>query len=188
MTVSIITTLASATPEASEGIFEALGIDWQMILFQIIGFSILVVLMGKFVYPILMRAVDARQDTIEEGAQAAAAAEAKAASAQKDIAAALKEARSEAADIVSTAKNEAIAMVDKAENNAKTRSERIVAEAHEEISKDVLKARKALESDTLKLVKQAAGLAIEGVADDKLDTAMVKKSLTAAGASKGARG
>ncbi len=186
MTVSTITTLASAAPEASGGIFEALGIDWQMILFQIIGFSILVVLMGKFVYPILMKAVDNRQDTIEEGAKAAAAAEAKAAGAQKDIAAALKEARTEAADIVSTAKNEAIAMVEKAENNAKSRSERIVAEAHEEISKDVLKARKALESDTLKLVKQAAGLAVENIADDKLDTAMVKKSLSAAESVKGA--
>ena len=185
MSATIFTQIASATAQpASGGIFDALGIDWQMILFQVIGFSILVFLMGKFVYPILMRAVDARQDTIEQSAKAAAAAEAKADQAQQEIAAALKKARSEASDIVSTAKDEAVAMVEKAERNAKTRSERIVSEAHEEISKDVIKARKLLENDTLKLVKQAAGLAVDSVADSQIDSAIVKKSLSAAKGSK----
>jgi F0F1-type ATP synthase membrane subunit b/b' len=71
-------------------------------------------------------------------------------------------------------------MVEKAETQAKTRSERIVAEAQEDIQKDVLAARKALEKDTISLVKKAAGLAVSGIADDKLDTALVKKSVEGA--------
>lgn len=171
---------AADTKAASGGVFSALGIDWQMLVFQIIGFLVLVALMGKFVYPILMKSVDKRMENIEEGAKAAAEAEKKAAEAQKNIEKLLKQARVEAADIVSTAKSEAAGMVDKAETSAKTRAERIVAEAHEEIAKDVLAARKTLEKDTLQLVKQAAGLAVAGVADEKLDSAVIKKAVEGA--------
>ncbi len=173
-------THGAETETASGGVFSALGIDWQMLLFQIIGFVVLVLIMGKFVYPILMKAVDARQENIEEGAKAAAEAEKKAVEAEANIEKLLKKARTEASDIVSTAKAEATQMVEKAETNAKTRSERIVAEAHEEIAKDVLAARKALEKDTLSFVKQAAGLAVAGVADSQLDAAVVKKAVAEA--------
>jgi len=71
-------------------------------------------------------------------------------------------------------------MVEKAESSAKTRADRIVAEAQEEIAKDVLAARKALEKDTLNLVKQAAGLAVSGVADSKLDAQVIKKAVEGA--------
>lgn len=166
--------------EESGSVFSALGIDWQMLLFQIIGFVVLVLLMGKFVYPILLKTIDSRQAHIEEGAKAAAEAEKKAAEAEKSIEKMLKTARSEASDIVATAKSEAAQLVEKAEGSAKTRAERIVAEAQEEIAKDVLAARRTLEKDTLNLVKQAAGLAISGVADDKLDTAVIKKAVEGA--------
>ena len=182
MPTNILTFFASeaAEPAESGNVFDALGIEWQMLLFQMIGFLILVWLMGKFVYPILIRAVDKRQETIEEGAKAAQEAEAKAQEAEAKIEATLKKARTEAADIVSTAKTEATQMIEKAENQAKTRSERIVAEAQEEIAKDVIAARRSLEKETVSLVKQAASLAVSEIADDKLDTALVKKSIEGA--------
>jgi F-type H+-transporting ATPase subunit b len=170
----------AATEAPSGDLFSALGIDWQMLIFQGVAFLILVWLLGKFVFPILMKQVDERQSKIAEGTRAAEAAEQKATEAEAKIEAALKKARSEASDIVSTAKDEAVAMVEKAESQAKTRSERIVAEAQEDIAKDVLAARRVLEKETISLVKQAAGLAVSGLADNKLDTALVKKSIEGA--------
>lgn len=161
----------------SGSVFTALGIDAKMLIFQAVAFLILVFVMGKYVFPILIKSVDDRQAKIEEGTKAAEEAEKKAREAEEKIEATLKKARGEAADIVTTAKNEATQMIEKAEDQAKTRSERIVAEAHEELSKDVLAARKALEKDTITFVKKAAGLAVSSVADDKLDTALVKKSV-----------
>jgi F-type H+-transporting ATPase subunit b len=177
-----LTYLASeaASSEASGDLFGSLGINWQMLIFQMLAFIVLVVLLGKFVFPVLMKAVDDRQAKIEEAAGAAEQAEKKAEEAQSKIEETLKKARSEAADIVSTAKSEATQMVEKAEKQAATRSERIVAEAQEEIAKDVLAARKTLEKDTIMLVKKAAGLAIVGIADEKLDTALIKKSVESA--------
>lgn len=167
----------AAHAEASGSIFESLGINLQMLIFQMIAFVVLVLLLGKFVFPVLMKAVDDRQAKIEEAGKAAEAAEKKAEAAESKIEDVLKQARTEAADIVATAKNEATQMIEKAEASAKSRSERIVTEAHEEISKDVLAARKTLEKDVIGLVKQAAGFAVAGVADSKLDDALIKKSV-----------
>ncbi len=161
----------------SSNLFSALGIDWKLLIFQIIAFVILVLLLGKFVFPILLKAVDDRQEKIEETAKAAEEAREKAEKAEANVEDALKQARKEAADIVATAKAEASQITETADTKAKERADRIVAEAHEGIQKDVLAARKALEKDTLNLVKKAAGLTIGSVADSKIDAAIVKKSV-----------
>lgn len=172
-----LTYLASTAGEEKKDILSSLGIDWTLLIFQAVAFLILVFLLGKFVYPVFLRIIDERQDKLDEGTRAAAEAEKKAAEAEKKIEKALKEARSEATDIVATAKSEATAMVGKAEADAKRRGDRIVEEAREEIDKEVIAARKSLQRDTAELVKQAASIATAGVADSKLDTALIKKSV-----------
>lgn len=179
---TILTQFASAASEQGEkaDIFTSLGIDWTLLVLQLVAFLILVWALGKFVYPVFMRIIDERQTKIDESIQAAAAAEKKAEQAETAVEEALKQARKEAAEIVATAKTEAAGMVEKAESSAKTKAERIVAEAHEDIQKEVANARKSLEKDTLNLVKQAASLATAGVADAKFDTALIKKSVEGA--------
>jgi len=175
----LLTQFASeaASGEHDKDLLSSLGIDWTILAVQTVAFLLLVWLLGKFVYPILVRTIDAREAKIEEAGKAAEAAEKKAEAAESKIEETLKKARTEAADIVSTAKNEATQMIEKAEAQAKSRSERIVAEAQADIQKDVLAARKTLEKDTINLVKKAAGLAVSGIADERLDTALIKKSV-----------
>lgn len=167
------------TTEVSEdaGILGALGIQWQMLLFQTIAFAIVVALLAKFVYPVLLRVIDEREAKINESLAAASVAQEKAESAVSSIDDDLKKAQAEARDIVATAKQEAAATVDKADKAAKARGERMVEEAQETIAKDVLKARETLQKDTLELVKRASSLATAGLADSKLDTALIKKSI-----------
>lgn len=171
---------AAESTEANGDLLASLGIDWTLLIVQLVAFLILVWLLGKFVYPVLIKTLDAREAKIEEAGKAAEAAEKKAEAAESKIEDTLKQARLEAADIVATAKNEATQMIEKAETNAKARSERIVAEAQEDIQKEVLAARKTLEKDTISLVKKAASLAVSGIADSKLDDALIKKSVEGA--------
>lgn len=180
---NILTKLASATSgEQAEkaDILTGLGIDWTLMALQGVGFLILVWVLAKFVYPVFMRIIDERQAKIDESVKAAVEAEKNAEKAETAVEDALKKARKEAADIVATAKTEAVQMVEKATDSAKTRADRIVAEAHEEIQKEVSAAKKMLEKDTLNLVKQAASIATAGVADSKLDAALIKKSVEGA--------
>lgn len=180
--MDILTQFAAAEAHAGEkqDIFGALGIDWQILIFQIVAFLVLVWLLGKYVYPWLMKSVDERQEKIEESVKAAKQAEEKAESAQEDIAKMLKTARKEAAEIVATAKDEATAMVEASDKKAKQRAEKIVADAHEQIEKDVIAARKALHNDTIELVAMATekivGKAVTDKVDDKVVAAAIKEA------------
>ncbi len=164
----------AATEEAASGdILTTLGIHWELLVFQIIAFLILVWALGKFVYPWLMKSVDERQAKIEESVKAAEEAEKKAESAQEDIAKLLKEARVEAKDIVTTAKDEAAAMVADAEGKAKARAEKIVKDAQDQLSKDVIAARKALHNDTIELVALATEKIVGKTVNDSIDKKII---------------
>jgi F-type H+-transporting ATPase subunit b len=177
--MNIVTQFAAAETE-SGGLFGALGIDWQMLIFQIVAFLILVWLMKRFVYPILMKTVDGRQEQIEEGIKAANEAEKKAEDMQAEVTKLLKQARTEAGEVVTTAKEEASAMLEKADARAKERADRTIAEAHEQIEKDVIAARKALHNDTLDLValatEKVVGKTISSKADEAVIAAAVKEA------------
>jgi F-type H+-transporting ATPase subunit b len=171
---------AASSHEASEAggdIFSSLGINGQMLLFQAVAFVILVVLMAKYVFPVLMKAVDDRQEKIDAGQKAAAEAEKKAAEAEERIAELMKEARAEAKDIVTTAKDEAVAMVADGEKKAKARAEKIVADAHDQLEKDVIAARKALHNDTIELVAMATEKVVNKAFSQDVDKKVIANSL-----------
>jgi F-type H+-transporting ATPase subunit b len=177
--MNILTQFAE-TGAASGGIFTALGIDWKMLIFQIIAFVILVVLLGKFVYPILIKTVDARHAEIEAGTKAAEEAEKQAAKANENIEKLLKQARLEASDIVSTAKEEATAAIESAEAKSKVRAEHIVTEAHAQLEKDIVAAKKMLHNETLELVAQATekivGKTVTAQVDQGVIAAAIKEA------------
>lgn len=175
MSVGILAQFGEAAP--SGDLFGALGIDWQMLLFQVIGFLILVWLMSRYVYPVLIKQVDKRQALIEESTKAAVEAEKNAVKAEEKIKAMLDTARKEAADIVSTAKNESTQMVADAENKAQENAERIVASAHESIDKDIIAAKKALHNETLELVALATEKVVGKTVDAKVDSKIVESAL-----------
>lgn len=168
-----------ATEQAAGGgdIFSTLGIDWRLLVLQIIAFLILVWLLGKFVYPWLMKSVDERQDAIEASVKAAEAAEHKAAETQQEIAKLLKEARTEAKEIVATAKDEAAAMISGSDEKAKKRAEKIVADAHEQLEKDIIAARKALRDDTIELVALATEKVVGKTVNDSIDRKIIAEAV-----------
>lgn len=175
--MNVVTQFAAAE---SSGITAALGIDWQMLVFQIIGFVILVWLMSKYVYPPLINTIDKRQADIEAGNKAAEEAEKKASEAKAEVAKMMKKARQEASDIVETAKEEATNSIETAERKSKERADRIVADAHAQIGKDVEAAKRALHNETLELValatEKVVGKSVDATVDDKVITAALKEA------------
>ncbi len=168
----------AATEHGDSGdIFTSLGIDGQMLLFQAVAFLILVFVLGKWVFPILMKAVDDRQEAIEAGQKAAEEAEKKAAEAEEQLQKLLKEARAEAKDIVATAKDEANAMIATSEEKAKSRAEKIVRDAHDQLEKDVIAARKALHNDTIELVALATEKVVGKTVSESVDKKIIANAV-----------
>lgn len=166
-----------AAAESSPGLLEALGIDWKLFVAQGIAFLILVAVLGKFVYPSLMKAIDARRDQIEAGMKEAKEAEEALVKAEAKVAKLLTEARKEADDILARTQKEAAEVVAEAEGKAKTRAEQIVADARAQLDLDVAKAREALKKDTIELVALATERVVGEKLDERKDAELVKKAL-----------
>ena len=163
----------------SSDIFSALGINWMMLIFQTVAFLLLVVLLGKFVYPWLMKSVDERQEKINAASKAASEAQAAAADAEERVEKLLKKARVEAADIVATAKLESATALAASEEKAKKRSEQIVADAQEEIQKEVIAAKTALHNETIELVALATEKVVGKTVSSKIDETLISDALKA---------
>ena len=175
-TVPTLTQFASAEA-TSNNVFVALGIDWKMLILQIVAFVILVWLLGKYVYPWLMKSVDDRQAAIEAGAKAAEKAKLQAESAAEEVEKVLHKARKEAKDIVTTARDEAMASLTATELKAADRAKAIVANAHEQIEKDVIAAKKSLHNETIELVALATEKILQQKVDTKADQSLMASAL-----------
>lgn len=147
-------------------IFSTLGIDWRLLILQIVAFLVLVWALGKFVYPWLMKSVDDHQKNLRDAAKAAQKAQQAAATSQAETQKLLDEARGEAAKIVSTAKLEASEMLTASEAKARLTAEAIAADAQTQISHSIDKARRELHDETLNLI----ALATEKVTRQKFDS------------------
>jgi len=173
----VASTEAAHEAAASPGLLEALGIDAKLLVEQAIAFLILVAVLGKFVYPALMKAIDARRDQIEAGqkeAKEAAEALERAEATARDM---LAGARKEADEIIARSHKEAGAMVSDAEEKAKTRADQIVKDARAQLDTDVAKARQALKKDTIELVALATEKVVSAKLDDKKDASLIKEAL-----------
>jgi F-type H+-transporting ATPase subunit b len=175
--VDFLRTFAAETADANGGLFGALGIDWRLLTLQIVAFLILVWVLGKFVYPWLMKSVDERQANIEAASKAAQKAEEAAAETQEETAKLLAQARKEAAEIVSTAKLEAAELSSTSEKKAKATAEKIVADAHEQLDKDVAAAKRELHNETLELVALATGKVVGKTFEAKADKSLITDAL-----------
>ncbi len=166
-----------AAAESSPGLLQALGIDWKLFVVQGIAFLILVGVLGKFVYPALIKAIDSRREAIEAGLKEAKESQEALERAEAQVAQMLAAARKEADDILARTHQEAANSVAQAESKAKARAEQIVADARQQLEVDVAKARETLKKDTIELV----ALATEKVVGEKLDATkdaeLVKKAL-----------
>jgi F-type H+-transporting ATPase subunit b len=163
---TIIAATETAAAEAgNEGLLQALGIDWKALLVNGIAFLILVGILGRYVYPPLIKAIDGRRDSIEKGLAEAKKSQAASQDAEKRMEAMLADARKEADEIVARGHAESTAMVAEAETKAKQRADQIVKDARAQLDADIVKARAALKKDTMQLV----ALATEKIVHEKLD-------------------
>ena len=60
-----------AASEESSDILTGLGINWQLVVFQIVAFLLLVFILSKWIFPVFFKIIDKRQEAIEASNKAA---------------------------------------------------------------------------------------------------------------------
>jgi F-type H+-transporting ATPase subunit b len=125
------------------------------IIAQAVTFAAFIWFCAKFIWPPMMRAIDARQKQIADGLAAAERGKQQLEQAAKRTEEILVEARQKAQEILAQADTRATQLIDEAKTVARTEGERLVAGAKAEIEQEVSRARETLRA-------QVAALAVAG--------------------------
>src|SRR5262249_3636180 len=122
---------------------------------QVITFALFIWFSAKFIWPPLLRAMEARQKTVAEGLAAAERGRQDLEAAAKRSNEMMTQAKQQVQDIIAQAERRAAQIVEEARGTAKTEGERIVAGAKAEIDQEFSRAKEALR-------EQVAALAVAG--------------------------
>jgi F-type H+-transporting ATPase subunit b len=122
---------------------------------QAITFAAFIWFTVKFVWPPMLRAIEARQKTIADGLAAAEQGRRSLETSTRQADEAVRDARTRAAEILAQAEKRAAQMIDEARNAAKDEGAREKAAAQAEIQQAVTRAREQLRD-------RVASLAVAG--------------------------
>jgi F-type H+-transporting ATPase subunit b len=148
------------------------------LLGQMITFGLLIWFTMKFVWPPLMRAMDARQKSIADGLAAGERGKHDLELAQKKAGEIMREARDEAAAAIADAGKRAAAMMDEAKNQARAEGERLLAAARAEIELEANRAKEALRAAVADLAVVGAARILEKEIDRAAHTKLLDSVIT----------
>jgi F-type H+-transporting ATPase subunit b len=127
----------------------------------------------KFVWPPLLRAIEARQKTIADGLAAAEQGRKSLETSSRQAEQAVQDARGRAADILAQAEKRAAQIVDEARSNAKEEGNREKAAAKAEIEQERTRAREQLRDQVASLAVAGAEKILRREVDAKAHAALL---------------
>jgi F-type H+-transporting ATPase subunit b len=134
---------------------------------QMAAFLAFIWFTAKFVWPPLMRAIDARQKQIADGLAAAEEGKRSLEVSSKTAEASLRDARARAADVLAQAEKRAAQIIEEARNAAKEEGNREKAAAKAEIEQQVTRAREQLRDRVASLAVAGAEKILRREVDSK---------------------
>jgi F-type H+-transporting ATPase subunit b len=123
---------------------------------QAVTFAAFILFTVKFVWPYMLRAIEARQKTIADGLAAADQGRRSLEVSTRQADEAIKDARARAAEILSQAEKRAAQLIDEARNAAKDEGNREKAAAKAEIAQELTRAREQLRDHVASLAVAGA--------------------------------
>ena len=155
-----------------------LGIDWKLLIAQIVNFLVLLFILWKFAYGPVLAMLEKRQKKIEKGLADAEEAHKnleKSEEKQKEI---LKHARTEAKDIVEKAREQAEKAKSEMALEAKAQAEKIVTVAKAEIEQEKQKTIAEIKSEIGSLIVAATEKIVGEKMDEEKDREIIEKAIS----------
>jgi F-type H+-transporting ATPase subunit b len=154
-----------------------LGINWYLLISQLINFGLLAFLLIYFLYRPVLNALHNRQMRIQESIENAEQVKQQLARAQQDYEARLNEARQEAAQIVAQASERAQAVRDEIIAQAREEAERIQAEARQQVQQEREQMLRGLQSQLANIVVQTASTVVGQELDGRRHDRLIEKAI-----------
>ncbi len=137
------------------------------LLGQMITFGLLIWFTMKFVWPPLMRAMEARQKQIADGLAAGERGKLELELAQKRSTEALREAREHSVEVLKMASKSAAQMLEESKDQARDEGERLIATARAEIELEANRAKEQLRGAVAELAVAGAARILQKEIDAK---------------------
>ncbi|MES2668369.1 MAG: ATP synthase F0 subunit B [Patescibacteria group bacterium] len=139
-----------------ESLLDAFGIDWKLLLAQLVNFGVLIAALTWFLYKPVMKTLDERAAKIRQGIEDAERASETARTADADAAIVVKGAENEAEGIVSSARDLAGAEKARIMKEAETRAAAVASDAEARAKETQAKALRDSEKEIARIAVLAA--------------------------------
>ncbi len=138
-------------------------------------FAVFIFITVKWIWPMILVHVEARQKLIADGLAEAERGRNSLADAQKQTEAILKEARERAHELVAAAEKAASQRVEDSKTQAKTEGERLIAAANAQIQQEVQSAKQVLREQVAQLAVSGAEKILKREVDAKAHADMLNQ-------------
>lgn len=142
---------------------------------QAIVFIILIWFTVKFIWPVLLNAVEERQKRIADGLAAAEKGQRELADAKNSSGDIIKQAREQAAKIIEQANRRSNELIDEARAQAHAEGQRLVTEARQEVALESNRAREQLRKEVATLAVAGASQLLRREIDPKAHADLLDK-------------
>lgn len=166
--------------DSSAGGIGALGIDGKALIIQLITFLLAFLVLKKWAFGPIIKAMDQRRETIESGVKLGEELRLAKEKLEHDIEKQLHVARTKADGIITEAESAARDTVRGAEEKAAEKAAVIINEGKARGEQEVTRARKALEAELVGLVSDATETIIGEKVDAKKDASLIDGALKGA--------
>lgn len=146
-------------------IAEKFGLEWHLIVAQMVNFAILFIVLYKFVYKPVLSVLDKRREKIEGSLQQAKEIEEKNKKLQEEISEKLSVSKKEAEKIIAEAKE----IGESARNNILLETNREVSSMLAKAKKDIEHEKEQMMSDIQEHIVKTSLVVVEKLLADKLD-------------------
>jgi F-type H+-transporting ATPase subunit b len=145
---------------------------------QMVVFILLIWFTAKFVWPMILGAMEERSKRIALGLAAAEKGQQELAQANKSSDAIIREARERASQIIDHAQHRATELVEQAKATATQEGQRLVAAAQQQIDLEAQRARDNLRKEVAQLAVSAASKLLEREIDPRAHADLISKLAT----------
>lgn len=145
---------------------------------QMVIFVVLIWFTMKFVWPIILGAMEERSKKIATGLAAAEKGQQELAQANSKAEVIIREARERATQIIDQAQHRANDLVEQAKGTATQEGKRLIAAAQQQIDLEATRARETLRKDVAQIAVSAASKLLEREIDPKAHADLIGKLAT----------
>jgi F-type H+-transporting ATPase subunit b len=153
------------------------GVEPVLLVAQIFNFLIIAWVLKRFAYKPILKLLQERKVTIEQGLKNAEDARKLLEQANEKETAILKSAQAQAKKLQDEAKKQSDQVLKTAEENAKKRTEQLLKQASEQISKETKEAEKRLETHVSELAVAFLQKAVSGLFSEKEQKEVMQKAM-----------